>query len=72
MDKERERERTIYQLVAIGCFFALIFVGHKYIELRHAYQKAETNKVDYCKKYHKLKCVIENQSGNRNIYAEEN
>ena len=54
-----ERERNLYQLIAIGCFFAFIFIGYKYTNLRTAYQKAETEKVHYCKEYHKAKCSIE-------------
>jgi hypothetical protein len=55
----KEMERNTYQLVAIVCFFAFIFIGHKYNNLRLAYQKAETDKVYYCKEYHKAKCSIE-------------
>lgn len=59
LNKEQERERTIYQLVAVGCFFALIFVSWKYVELKHVYAKAETDKVYYCNEYNKAKASIE-------------
>jgi len=54
-----EKEKNIYQLVAIGCFFAFIFIGYKYSKLREVYHTAESDKVYYCKEYHKLKCEIE-------------
>jgi hypothetical protein len=55
----QERERNIYQLVAIGCFIAFIVIGWKYTNLRVAYKKAEADKVHYCKEYQKAKCSIE-------------
>ena len=48
LNKSQERERNIYQLVAIGCFFAFIFNGWKYVELRNEYSKAEKQKVSFC------------------------
>lgn len=53
------KETKVYQLAAILCFIAFIFTGQKYISLRKAYQKAESDKVYYCKEYHKAKCSIE-------------
>jgi hypothetical protein len=55
----QERERNIYQLVAIGCFFAFLFVGYKYSNLRSAYTQAEKDKVHYCKEYYKAIGSIE-------------
>jgi len=52
---EKESERNIYQLSAVFCLFALIFVGNKYSNLRFAYQKAETEKIEFCKENEKLK-----------------
>ena len=55
LNKSQERERTMYQLIAIGCFFAFIFIGWKYRELRGDYAKAETDKVWYCNEHKKIK-----------------
>ncbi len=52
------KENTIYQLVAVLCFMAFIFTGYKYVNLRSTYQKAEQDKVYYCKEYHRMKCSI--------------
>lgn len=52
----QESERNIYQLVAIFCLFAFIFVSNKYSNLRAAYQEAETKKVEFCEENKKLKC----------------
>ena len=53
------KEKTVYQLVAILCFMTFIFTGYKYVNVKSAYQKAEQDKVYYCKEYHKAKCSIE-------------
>lgn len=54
-----EKERSLYQLIAIGCLFAFLFIGYKYNNLKAAYQKAEQEKVYYCDEYHRAKCSIE-------------
>ena len=59
-NKDNERERNIYQLVAIGCFFAFILISWKYTELKKAYKTAEAHKVHYCKEYNDLKCQLKN------------
>jgi hypothetical protein len=56
----KEQERSMYQIIAVLCFITCMFVTKKYVNLKHAYGKAESEKVYYCKEYNKLKCKIEN------------
>ena len=55
-----EKERNIYQLIAIGCFVAFIAIGWKYKNLRIAYRDAETQKVEFCHQVGDLKCDLSN------------
>ena len=62
LNKEEEMERNIYQLVAIGCFFAFLFMGWKYHKLKEFSQEQTADKIRLCKENIQLKCYYLNAS----------
>jgi len=48
---------NILAICVVGCFMTTLF-SVKYLNLKDAYQKAEKEKIEYCKKYNELKCRI--------------
>jgi cell division protein FtsB len=50
-------EKQAYQWTAIISIIMFIGTGWKYTNLRHAYQKAETDKVKFCKE----NCQLRNE-----------
>lgn len=52
-------KNRVYTICFVGCFITTLFTV-KYLDLKDAYKKSESDKVEYCRKYNEVECKYKN------------